>query len=161
MHKTTPIHMPKSLIVTSLTVVCAVLSFFQLGRSQSSEPQVTIKKVPVQQNTEFSGANLFRSYCAVCHGEDAKGNGPRRRCSENCAARFDAPQPEKRRQFSRRARPCGFERLFRGSRSRLQRDADLGTRVSQHGARPKLLLCSLAKRDRLSQIDSGEIGSLP
>jgi mono/diheme cytochrome c family protein len=33
------------------------------------------KKAP-STPTELSGAELFRSYCAPCHGGDARGNGP-------------------------------------------------------------------------------------
>jgi len=37
---------------------------------------VAIKKVPVQQSNEVSGSKLFHSYCAACHGQDGKGDGP-------------------------------------------------------------------------------------
>jgi mono/diheme cytochrome c family protein len=35
-----------------------------------------IKIVPLAQTSPTSGDEMFRSYCAVCHGMDAKGNGP-------------------------------------------------------------------------------------
>lgn len=35
-----------------------------------------IKKVPVQPTSMTSGKEMFRTYCATCHGLDAKGNGP-------------------------------------------------------------------------------------
>ncbi len=31
---------------------------------------------PGKQTVPLSGAGMFREYCAVCHGKDAKGNGP-------------------------------------------------------------------------------------
>lgn len=38
--------------------------------------QPTIKNVPPSKTSPASGAEMYRSYCAVCHGLDGKGNGP-------------------------------------------------------------------------------------
>ena len=38
--------------------------------------QPTIKKIPAHATTSMAGQDLFREYCAVCHGNDAKGSGP-------------------------------------------------------------------------------------
>ena len=35
-----------------------------------------IKKVNAQPTATVNGADLFKEYCAVCHGTDAKGSGP-------------------------------------------------------------------------------------
>jgi mono/diheme cytochrome c family protein len=35
-----------------------------------------IKTEPTKQAAPLSGAAMFKDYCAVCHGKDAKGNGP-------------------------------------------------------------------------------------
>jgi mono/diheme cytochrome c family protein len=35
-----------------------------------------IKKVPPAATSAASGEEMFKAYCAVCHGLDAKGNGP-------------------------------------------------------------------------------------
>jgi mono/diheme cytochrome c family protein len=42
--------------------------------SQESQPQV--KHVPAPMTSPASGKQMFKAYCAPCHGEDAKGNGP-------------------------------------------------------------------------------------
>ena len=39
-------------------------------------PGKTIKKVNAQPTATLNGADLFKEYCAVCHGSDAKGSGP-------------------------------------------------------------------------------------
>jgi len=36
----------------------------------------TVKKAAVQSTPANSGAEMFKSYCAPCHGTDAKGAGP-------------------------------------------------------------------------------------
>ena len=46
------------------TVTCA----------QETNPQV--KHAPAQQTSAASGKEMFNSYCASCHGADAKGGGP-------------------------------------------------------------------------------------
>jgi mono/diheme cytochrome c family protein len=39
-------------------------------------PGKTIKKINAQPTATLNGADLFKEYCAVCHGSDAKGSGP-------------------------------------------------------------------------------------
>jgi mono/diheme cytochrome c family protein len=36
----------------------------------------TIEKVPIKPTNASDAREMFDSYCAVCHGKDAKGNGP-------------------------------------------------------------------------------------
>jgi mono/diheme cytochrome c family protein len=42
----------------------------------STETRAQIKKVPVPYTRVSSGKDMYLSYCASCHGTDAKGNGP-------------------------------------------------------------------------------------
>src|SRR5690348_9880341 len=35
-----------------------------------------IRRVPVQPTSMSSGQEMFKTYCATCHGPDGKGNGP-------------------------------------------------------------------------------------
>jgi mono/diheme cytochrome c family protein len=55
----------------------------------------TIRKVPPKPTTATSGKELFRQYCAVCHGEDGKGAGP--------AASALKPGPSDLTQLSRKS----------------------------------------------------------
>ena len=51
------------------------LAFFAVasyGQSQTKE----VKKAPIGMTSASSGSEMFNSYCAPCHGKDAKGNGP-------------------------------------------------------------------------------------
>jgi mono/diheme cytochrome c family protein len=52
----------------------ATLSAFAAtaGFAQTKE----VKKQPIQHTSAASGSEMFNSYCAPCHGRDAKGNGP-------------------------------------------------------------------------------------
>ena len=36
----------------------------------------TIKPVPARGTTSWKGVDLYREFCAVCHGVDGKGSGP-------------------------------------------------------------------------------------
>lgn len=40
------------------------------------QPKAEIKHVPIKKISPASGQEMFKSYCAVCHGVDGKGNGP-------------------------------------------------------------------------------------
>ena len=35
-----------------------------------------VREVPVKLSASIDGRELYREHCAVCHGVDAKGNGP-------------------------------------------------------------------------------------
>lgn len=50
----------------------ALALFAASGNAQTKE----VKKEPVQMTSAASGSEMFASYCAPCHGKDAKGNGP-------------------------------------------------------------------------------------
>jgi mono/diheme cytochrome c family protein len=36
----------------------------------------TVKQAPAQRIQSVAGADTFKAYCAVCHGEQGRGNGP-------------------------------------------------------------------------------------
>src|SRR5258708_28361490 len=55
-------------------MVAAVLSFFVV--SAVAGDSKVIKKAPTSPRSPCSGKEMFVTYCAVCHGKDAKGNGP-------------------------------------------------------------------------------------
>jgi mono/diheme cytochrome c family protein len=42
------------------------------GQAQTKE----VKKEPIGMTSATSGSEMFNSYCAPCHGKDARGNGP-------------------------------------------------------------------------------------
>jgi len=39
-------------------------------------PQVTVKKKRIERTSAASGQEMYKHYCAVCHGTDGKGDGP-------------------------------------------------------------------------------------
>jgi mono/diheme cytochrome c family protein len=47
-----------------------------LAASLGAQAAKEIKKVPLTQTSPVSGSEMFRTYCAVCHGVDGKGAGP-------------------------------------------------------------------------------------
>lgn len=57
-----------------LTTVVAGLALMATGVAQEQKNQ--IRKVPIEYTSPSSGADMFRSYCAACHGNDGKGTGP-------------------------------------------------------------------------------------
>ncbi len=62
--------------VGKLVWMLAVAMFFAVALGAQDQPQTTIKHVPVKATSPTSGAEMYKAYCAVCHGTDGKGNGP-------------------------------------------------------------------------------------
>jgi len=62
---------PQTLIL--LLLVLALGCFVAFAADDTGK---TIKKVNAQPTSTVNGADLFKEYCAVCHGNDAKGSGP-------------------------------------------------------------------------------------
>ena len=50
----------------------AFVTFATYGQTQTKE----VKREPIGMTSAASGSEMFNSYCAPCHGKDAKGNGP-------------------------------------------------------------------------------------
>ena len=48
---------------------------FGLGSATFGQDK-QIKKEPVKSSPANSGEKMFKQYCAVCHGETGKGDGP-------------------------------------------------------------------------------------
>jgi mono/diheme cytochrome c family protein len=44
--------------------------------SPAQESKTTVKREPAPMTSPASGKDMFMSYCASCHGKDAKGDGP-------------------------------------------------------------------------------------
>jgi mono/diheme cytochrome c family protein len=57
------------------TVFAAVLAMVIMTSAQDA-PKGQIKNVPIKPTSAASGSEMYKSYCAVCHGTDGKGNGP-------------------------------------------------------------------------------------
>ena len=61
-------------------LVCALTTLFttslttQTPAPQGSKSQVT--RVPAVYTDPSSGPDMFKAYCASCHGQDGKGDGP-------------------------------------------------------------------------------------
>jgi mono/diheme cytochrome c family protein len=53
-----------------------VLGVLLLSGFALQAQNLQIKKVPLQPTLMSSGKEMFRAYCATCHGPGAKGDGP-------------------------------------------------------------------------------------
>src|SRR6266536_3907440 len=54
--------------------VTLVLASMTIATAQGAKTQVKHEAVPL--TSPASGKEMFTSYCASCHGKDAKGDGP-------------------------------------------------------------------------------------
>ena len=55
-------------------MIAMLIAAFVISRAQ--EPKTTVKREAAPMTSPASGKEMFVSYCASCHGKDAKGNGP-------------------------------------------------------------------------------------
>lgn len=62
------------LVAGCVAVACTVLTAATAQTPPAQKPIIkTTSAVPIQS---VDGADNYHAYCAVCHGSDAKGNGP-------------------------------------------------------------------------------------
>ena len=47
-----------------------------IAHAQDDKAQPQVKHIPAPATTAASGKEMFKSYCASCHGQSAKGDGP-------------------------------------------------------------------------------------
>jgi mono/diheme cytochrome c family protein len=60
----------------SVVAIVITISVFAGAQSAKTDGGVTVKHVPITKTPSESGKAMFDSYCAVCHGKAAKGDGP-------------------------------------------------------------------------------------
>jgi mono/diheme cytochrome c family protein len=59
----------------SLWIVLAlIITMVMIASTQETKKE--IKHVPITPVSPASGQEMYKTYCAVCHGTDGKGNGP-------------------------------------------------------------------------------------
>ena len=58
--------------VLKMSVIGVIVSFALCAAAQEKQ----VKHVPIQLTSAASAKEMFMTYCAVCHGKDAKGDGP-------------------------------------------------------------------------------------
>ena len=63
-------------LITSVSLILGLLLIGPgIGIAQDQQAP-TMKKVPVRPTQAMTGKDLYREYCAVCHGTAGKGDGP-------------------------------------------------------------------------------------
>lgn len=60
----------------TFAVVLVSISVVAVAQQTPAQTSPTVKRVPITNVPSNSGKAMFDSYCAVCHGKDAKGDGP-------------------------------------------------------------------------------------
>lgn len=60
----------------SVAAILVMISALAVAQQAPAESKPSVKHVPITNAPSSSGKEMFNSYCAVCHGKDAKGNGP-------------------------------------------------------------------------------------
>lgn len=57
------------------TIVIVVITAAMIASAQDQATK-EIRHVPIKPTSAASGQEMYKNYCAVCHGVDGKGNGP-------------------------------------------------------------------------------------
>lgn len=63
-------------IIWAGALLLALLVLLSSAKSQENQAKPEQKQVPERLIPSIKGPDLFRAYCAPCHGADGKGNGP-------------------------------------------------------------------------------------
>ena len=60
----------------ALRSLALLLGLFVAFACLTANAQPVVKRVPVTSTSPASGQEMFKTYCAACHGLEGKGNGP-------------------------------------------------------------------------------------
>ncbi|MGC0774215.1 MAG: cytochrome c [Candidatus Acidiferrum sp.] len=52
------------------------LLLFTVSVTKAQGTDKGVKRTPIAQTSPASGKEMFKAYCAACHGADARGDGP-------------------------------------------------------------------------------------
>ena len=65
------------LVLAGTIVLAGSAVLIHQGAATPQEPQQkTLKKVPIVPSKPESGQQMYKDYCAACHGPTGKGDGP-------------------------------------------------------------------------------------
>lgn len=59
----------------NIWTILAVIAMAMMVSAQD-QPKTQIKHVTIKPTSAASGPDMYKTYCAVCHGTDGKGSGP-------------------------------------------------------------------------------------
>ena len=65
-----------SLVSISVLLVALIVPSVDIGASPAQQSQQKGDQVSIKPGPPMSGGDIFKWYCAACHGKNAKGNGP-------------------------------------------------------------------------------------
>jgi mono/diheme cytochrome c family protein len=68
--------MPRQILVGLLLLLVGILSAVQGRSAGTGQQEKGLKKVDISYTAPTSGAEMYKSYCAACHGTEGKGDGP-------------------------------------------------------------------------------------
>jgi len=69
--------MPSRILVGPLLLLVGILSTVQgLSPGTAQQTEEGLKKVDISYTSPTSGVEMYKSYCAACHGTEGKGDGP-------------------------------------------------------------------------------------
>lgn len=57
-------------------LIVTMISALAVAQQASAQSGTVVKHVPITNAPSNSGKEMYQSYCAVCHGVEAKGDGP-------------------------------------------------------------------------------------
>jgi mono/diheme cytochrome c family protein len=60
----------------SLAAIVVLVSALGPAQNTATSAAPEVRHIPISDVPANSGKEMFKSYCAVCHGTDGKGNGP-------------------------------------------------------------------------------------
>jgi mono/diheme cytochrome c family protein len=60
----------------SLAAIVVLVSALAPAQNTATSAAPEVRHIPISDVPANSGKEMFKSYCAVCHGTDGKGNGP-------------------------------------------------------------------------------------